>query len=110
MNIPGEAGTGMLEILNIFQLKIDHIFLGLTLIFSTTPSKAGYSASTDKQSVSHFHGIVNVMYHIKVLVSTLIYRVAKSKLLLLRAPLCKILAIFSKSVFIIVMKWVSKSQ
>ena len=45
MNIPGEAGTGMLEILNIFQLKIDHIFLGLTLIFSTTPSKAGYSAS-----------------------------------------------------------------
>ena len=45
MNIPGEAGTGMLEILNIFQLKIDHIFLGLTLIFSTTPSKAEYSAS-----------------------------------------------------------------
>ena len=45
MNIPREGGTGMLEISNIFQLKIDHIFLGLTLIFGITPSKAGYSAS-----------------------------------------------------------------
>ena len=41
MNIPGESRTGMLEVLNIFQLKIDHIFLGLTLIFRLHRAKPG---------------------------------------------------------------------
>ena len=41
MNIPGEAGTGMLKILNIFQLKIDSICLALPLFFGLHGANPG---------------------------------------------------------------------